>query len=81
MSGRIEESVWLDPHIGGDHAFVEWVRVVVDEQTLLATAEGAGSPMEAWRPLLEDTCSNAGRKPPVATKNLLGGTDGLRRRP
>eukprot|EP00729_Bicosta_minor_P030018 gene30018-biopygen8820 len=53
MAGHIEESVWLDPHIGGDHGFVEWVRVVVDEQTLLATAEGAGTPMEAWRPLLE----------------------------
>ena len=42
-----------DPHIGGDHGFVEWVRVVVDEQTLMATAEGAGSGMEGWRPLLE----------------------------
>ena len=53
MQHGIEESVWYDPHIGGDHGFVEWVRVVVDEQTLLATAEGAGSGMEGWRPLME----------------------------
>ena len=33
------------------------VRVVVDEQTMLATAHGAGSGLEAWRPLLEG-CSN-----------------------
>ena len=54
----IEESVWLDPHIGGDHGFVEWVRVVVDEQTLMATAEGAGTPMEGWRPLMEGCTSD-----------------------
>ena len=53
MQHGIEESVWYDPHIGGDHGFLEWVRVVVDEQTLLATAEGAGSGMEGWRPLME----------------------------
>ena len=29
MQHGIEESVWLDPHIGGDHGYVEWVRVVV----------------------------------------------------
>ena len=40
MQHGIEESVWYDPHVGGDHGFVEWVRVVVDEQTLVATAEG-----------------------------------------
>ena len=51
----IEESVWNDPHIGGDHAYVEWVRVVVDQQTLLATSapgsSESGSGMEAWRPV------------------------------
>ena len=25
MQHGIEESVWYDPHIGGDHGFVEWV--------------------------------------------------------
>ena len=58
MQNGIEESVWLDPHVGGDHGFVESVRVVVDEQTLLATAEGAGTPLEAWRPLLEGCTSD-----------------------
>ena len=29
MQHGIEESVWLDPHIGADHGYVEWVRVVV----------------------------------------------------
>ena len=58
MQHGIEESVWYDPHIGGDHGFVEWVRVVVDEQTLLATAEGSGSGMEGWRPLLEGCTSD-----------------------
>lgn len=53
MQHGIEESVWLDPHVGMDHGYVEWVRVVVDEQTLLATAEGAGSGMEGWRPIME----------------------------
>ena len=42
----------------GDHAYVEWVRVVVDEQTLLATSEGAGTGMEAWRPLMEGCTSS-----------------------
>lgn len=49
----VQNSVWNDPHIGGDHGFVEWVRAVVDEDTLLATAHGAGSGFEAWRPLME----------------------------
>ena len=42
----------------GDHGYVEWVRVVVDEQTLVATAEGSGSGLEAWRPLLEGCSSD-----------------------
>ena len=53
MQHGIEESVWYDPHIGGDHGFVEWVRVVVDEQTLLATAEGSGSGMVSFQPKAE----------------------------
>ena len=32
----IEQSVWNDPHVGLDHGFVEWARVVVDEQVMLA---------------------------------------------
>jgi hypothetical protein len=57
MQKGIENSVWNDPHIGGDHGFVEWVRVVVDEDTLLATAEGNVSGFEAWRPLMESSCA------------------------
>ena len=58
MQHGIEESVWVDPHIGGDHGFAEWARVVVDENVLLATADGAGTPMEAWRPLMEGCTSD-----------------------
>jgi hypothetical protein len=36
MQKDIKDSVWSDPHIGGQHGYVEWVRCVVDEQTLLA---------------------------------------------
>ena len=32
----IEQSVWNDPHVGGDHGHVEWVRVVLGEQTMVA---------------------------------------------
>ena len=32
--------------------------MVVDEQTLLATAEGEGSGFESWRPLMEDKCES-----------------------
>ena len=51
--------MWNDPHVGGDHGFVEFVRVVDDEATLLVTAADggsarAGSRLEAWRPMLED---------------------------
>jgi hypothetical protein len=52
----IEESVWNDPHIGRDHGFVEWVRVVVDEQTMLAVPLTPGEGVEAWRPIMENTC-------------------------
>lgn len=51
----IQSVVWADPHIGGEHGFVEFVRVVDDEATLLVTAsEPSTSPLEAWRPMLED---------------------------
>eukprot|EP00039_Didymoeca_costata_P004368 m.72838 g.72838 ORF g.72838 m.72838 type:complete len:1030 (+) comp12363_c0_seq3:71-3160(+) len=58
---HIEQSVWNDPYIGGDHGFVEWVRVVVDQQSLLAitpphSTEKSGNHFEAWRPILENTC-------------------------
>ena len=47
--------VWNDPHVGGEHGFVEFVRVVDDEATLLVTAEEPHTtPLEAWRPMLED---------------------------
>ena len=49
--------VWNDPHVGGDHGFVEFVRVVDDEATLLVTADlghKVTTPLEAWRPMLED---------------------------
>ena len=49
MQHGIEQSVWSDPHLSGDHGFVEWVQVVVDERTLLATAEGTGTGLEEWR--------------------------------
>ena len=57
----IEQSVWNDPHIGGDHGHVEWVRVVLGEQTMLAVPEpgGDGARFEAWRPVLENTCGSA----------------------
>ena len=54
----IEQSVWNDPHVGLDHGFVEWVRVVVDEATLLGVPLTAGEGFEAWRPMLENTCGN-----------------------
>ncbi len=49
--------VWNDPHIGGDHGFVEFVRVVNDQATLMVTPADAANfptPLEAWRPMLED---------------------------
>lgn len=53
--GGIEALVWNEAHIGGDHGFVEFVRVVDDEATLLVTAEhgyNTATKFEAWRPLL-----------------------------
>ena len=52
----IESSVWNDPHVGLDHGFVEWVRVVVDEATMLGVPLTPGEGFEAWRPIMENTC-------------------------
>ena len=65
-ANKIESSVWAEPHIGGEHGFVEWARVVVDQQTLLATAAAPGSGMEAWRGLRERE-----RSVPFAIRPLL----------
>ena len=49
--------VWNDPHIGGEHGFVEFVRVVDEESTLLVAPEAGhhkSTKLEAWRPMLED---------------------------
>ena len=54
----IESSVWNDPHIGRDHGFVEWVRVVVGEATMLAVPITPGEGFEAWRPMMENTCGD-----------------------
>ena len=64
MQHDIKNSVWSDPHVGGQHGFVEWVRAVVDEQTLLAVPlvethdKTSVSRFEAWRPVMENTCGN-----------------------
>jgi len=51
----IESVVWNDAHVGGAHGWVEFVRVVGDEATLLVTpADRISSPLEAWRPMMED---------------------------
>jgi hypothetical protein len=42
-----------DPHIGGEHAWAEWVRVT-GNQSLYVLPGNAQTKMEAWRPLLED---------------------------
>jgi hypothetical protein len=44
---------FVDPHIGSDHAFAEWMRVVGNGSLLVVPAT-ASARMEAWRPLLED---------------------------
>ena len=43
----------VDPHIGGEHAWAEWVRVV-GNSSLYVLPGNAQTRMEAWRPLLED---------------------------
>ena len=52
-TGNIETTVANDAHIGGEHAWVQWVRIVVDEQTMIATPLNRESKMEAWRPIME----------------------------
>ena len=52
---NLQSIVWADPHVGGDGGFVEFVRVVDDEATLLVVpSDGTVTPLEAWRPMLED---------------------------
>ena len=48
----------VDPHLGGDHGYVEWVRMTGNE-SLLAVPASAPTRLEAWRPLLED-CNYGG---------------------
>ena len=53
----IQQTVWNDPHVGGEHGFVEFTRVVDQEATLLVTPEtgfSKSTKFEAWRPMLED---------------------------
>ena len=65
----IESVVWADPHVGADHGFVEFVRVVDDEATLLVTAaDPLTSPLEAWRPMLEDLGSGDAYEWVIASK-------------
>jgi hypothetical protein len=70
MTKNIKQAVWEDPHIGMDHGWVEFVRVVDGERTLLAVPEYSArekegpsdnqflSSFEAWRPIMENTCGN-----------------------
>ena len=60
----VEQSVWEDPHVGLDHGWVEFVRLIDGEGTLLAVPARGGelnrsSSFEAWRPVMENTCGNA----------------------
>ena len=65
----IETVVWNDPHVGGEHGFVEFVRVVDDEATLLVTAaDPKSTPLEAWRPMLEDAGKGDAYEWTVASK-------------
>jgi hypothetical protein len=52
-SDGLKSSVANDAHMGGSHGWVEWVRIVEDEQCVLATPLNAESKFEAWRPMLE----------------------------
>jgi hypothetical protein len=52
-SGSLTTNIAVDANVGGQHGWVEWVRVVEDEQCLLATPLGPHSPLESWRPILE----------------------------
>ena len=47
----LQTVVWNDPHVGAGHGFVEFVRVVDDEATLLVTAaDPLTSPLEVTAP-------------------------------
>ena len=46
-TGNIETNIASDAHAGGDHGWIEWVRVVVDEQTLIATPMNKHTRFEA----------------------------------
>jgi hypothetical protein len=48
----------IDPHIGADHGYTEWVRMP-GNQSLLVTPGSAGTRFEAWRPIMED-CNYGG---------------------
>lgn len=48
----------IDPHIGMDHGYTEWVRMTGNE-SLLATPGTPGTTFEAWRPIMED-CNYGG---------------------
>lgn len=51
--GPITEWIAIDAHIGGQHGWVEWVRVVEDEQCMIATPLNPSSQLESWRPVFE----------------------------
>eukprot|EP00192_Tetraselmis_astigmatica_P021548 CAMPEP_0117660194 /NCGR_PEP_ID=MMETSP0804-20121206/6838_1 /TAXON_ID=1074897 /ORGANISM="Tetraselmis astigmatica, Strain CCMP880" /LENGTH=270 /DNA_ID=CAMNT_0005466907 /DNA_START=170 /DNA_END=978 /DNA_ORIENTATION=+ len=44
---------FVDPHMGGQHSFAEWVRVA-GNRSLLVVPHTPNAKMEAWRPVLED---------------------------
>jgi hypothetical protein len=48
----------IDPHIGYDHGFTEWVRMP-GNQSLLVTPGSKSTGFEAWRPIMED-CNYGG---------------------
>ena len=48
----------IDPHIGADHGFTEWLRMTGNE-SLLVTPASRATKFEAWRPLMED-CNYGG---------------------
>ncbi|XP_065177352.1 uncharacterized protein LOC135808135 [Sycon ciliatum] len=51
----IDAVVWNDPHIGGQHGFVEFVRIAGDHATLLVVpGDPLTTPLQGWRPMLED---------------------------
>jgi len=48
----------IDPHLGGDHGYTEWIRMTGNE-SLLATPATSQTSFEAWRPIMED-CNYGG---------------------